>query len=147
MPDKPEVKQAKPLNLTDLSRGLEHCNDMLQQHTQTRNFLFRVINNDVSPPVFSFDDEKMGPDSKPYQIDLAKMPPEIVELLLISMIDHEEKMAFHYWAQIAEIGQQALKVIEHVKEQRAHNKTDEEELKIYGPTEKGKSICSTEEVS
>lgn len=126
-----ESKQQLP-TLTELTTAQENLTTELVKHTRARTYLYGLLTGieapaiiDISPTKGTFSPER---DSCIASVELAKLPQDVSETIIVALLEHEERLAYLAWEQLTKNADTALMVIDKLKKAReAENKKVEQE--------------------
>lgn len=124
MAEKPQVPSpTKQIpSLTQLAERNKSLADKLAYHTNARNYIAGILENRLELPVLTLSPAIIAhgqPDTgEGVSIDLRQLSGDLVEVVLIAMLEHEEKAAFDVWQQLAETATSAVSTVEMMLKQR-----------------------------
>jgi hypothetical protein len=113
--------QAKEPNLTELAGRHKELSASLAAYTAARNYLWGIATGQASLPVLTVAPLPGDASPDPTQtaaVDMNKLSHEAIETILVMMIEHEERLAFATWQEIANVAAQACGIINKVQNVR-----------------------------
>lgn len=116
------MAETKEVTLTDLAEEHAKLSDMLKRYTAARNYLWRIANNEMNPPVITISptplDMKLGVNDAWAVIETVTMPQDALDNIIITALHHQEAKAFDTWQKLAENALSAVAIIDRLKKQR-----------------------------
>src|SRR6185369_3642477 len=107
-----EQKQQKLPSWTELAIIVKQLGDAVLEHTEARTYLYKAATGEIPLPNIAVNnqcDQSDGEQKTECKVafDLQTLPTDTVEMMLLAMIQHEEKMTFSLWGQLSGVVNQA----------------------------------------
>lgn len=125
-----KVQQPAKVGLVDMSNSQYELAADLKAHTDARNYIFRVLTEGFDRPELWLSSDLLTRD---VSVDMNKLPSEVVELILTTVMEHEERKVFELWRKLLDTAGTACSFIAQAQKQQ-----DTEEVTLE--TEVGETL-------